>query len=80
MGTCLHVEEMKFGENSYLNFFLQKGELGDGTNTQRNTMVPLISENENIIKISAGQYHSLMLKKNGKVYSFGKASVRFYCC
>jgi alpha-tubulin suppressor-like RCC1 family protein len=31
----------------------------------------LANENGDIVKISAGDYHSIILKKNGFVYSFG---------
>eukprot|EP01080_Neovahlkampfia_damariscottae_P005553 gene5553-9371_t len=47
------------------------GQLGDGTETNRNSPVPLKSNNFDILSVSAGKYHSMILKSTGKVYLFG---------
>eukprot|EP01080_Neovahlkampfia_damariscottae_P010549 gene10549-3068_t len=50
--------------------FNAEGKLGDGNNTNQNSPVPLASENWGIISIAAGQYHSMILKSNGMVYTY----------
>jgi alpha-tubulin suppressor-like RCC1 family protein len=33
------------------------------------------NENSNIVEMCGGQYHSMFLKSNGKVYTFGRNNV-----
>ena len=52
------------------------GQLGDGTNTDRNTPVQVVGENgegylTDVTAISAGGYHSLALKNDGTVLAWG---------
>eukprot|EP01080_Neovahlkampfia_damariscottae_P000904 gene904-9814_t len=54
------------------NFF---GALGDGTKISRTTPVPIALENSNIVYIAAGGGHSMILKSDGKAYSFGDNSL-----
>jgi alpha-tubulin suppressor-like RCC1 family protein len=57
-----------FGRNDY-------GQIGDDTFTSPViNPVPITFENDNVIKIDAGEYSSSILKKNGKVYFFGYGS------
>jgi alpha-tubulin suppressor-like RCC1 family protein len=57
-----------FGRNDF-------GQIGDDTfNSPVVSPVPIYFENENIIKIDAGEFTSSILKKNGKVYFFGWGS------
>jgi alpha-tubulin suppressor-like RCC1 family protein len=54
-----------FGRNRY-------GPIGDFTLIDRNIPTLVATDkNKNIVKVSAGEYHSLMLDKDGIVYSFG---------
>eukprot|EP01080_Neovahlkampfia_damariscottae_P010521 gene10521-3043_t len=53
-----------FGHNTY-------GQLGDKSLVSKPNPVPLYSNNYDIISISAGNYHSMILKSNGKVFVFG---------
>jgi alpha-tubulin suppressor-like RCC1 family protein len=36
---------------------------------------PIIEENFDVIHIVTGRYHSMILKKNGKLFSFGHNGV-----
>lgn len=49
------------------------GQLGTGVSDRKRNTPKLISTlaNETIVKISTGEYHSAVLSKNGKVYTFG---------
>jgi alpha-tubulin suppressor-like RCC1 family protein len=50
--------------------------IGDFTLDDRNVPTLVATDkNQNIVKISAGEFHSLMLDKNGIVYSFGLGNV-----
>ena len=51
-----------FGQNNY-------GQLGDGSNTNRNTPVQIIPSG--VAQISAGISHSLILKDDGSLHAFG---------
>jgi alpha-tubulin suppressor-like RCC1 family protein len=59
---------LSFGFNS-------SGQLGDGSTTQRTLPVSVVSANgyveDNVIQISAGERHSLILLDTGNVLSFG---------
>jgi alpha-tubulin suppressor-like RCC1 family protein len=57
-----------FGRNEY-------GQLGDGTTITRNTPIFPSIENDNVIKIAAGQYHSVFLKNDGRVFTIGRNDV-----
>ena len=50
------------------------GQLGDVTTTDRNYMRLVRGLPSKIIDISAGDYHSLALTENGRVYSWGRNS------
>jgi alpha-tubulin suppressor-like RCC1 family protein len=68
-----------FGKNDVtfqrnLNF-LQYGQLGDGTLNSRNSPFAPILENDNVIKIATGQYHSVFLKNDGRVFAIGRNDV-----
>lgn len=58
-----------FGENN-------QGQLGDGTNKQRDTAVAVLTSGvlngTNITFISAGDQHSLVISGDGAVFSFGR--------
>ena len=45
-----------------------KGQLGDGTTTQRTTPVFI---DQNVSSVKAGHHHSLYLKSEGKLYGMG---------
>lgn len=50
----------------------QHGQLGDGTNIDRHTPVPIaLSSNVKVVAIAAGQFHSVILTDTGDVYTFG---------
>ncbi len=49
------------------------GQLGDGTNTDRNIPVQ-ISSLTNVASISAGEYHSFAIKNDGTVWAWGANS------
>jgi alpha-tubulin suppressor-like RCC1 family protein len=53
-----------------------QGQLGDGTVTQRNTPIEISTTNIGttlpITAIAAGEYHSLFLRSDGKVYACGE--------
>jgi alpha-tubulin suppressor-like RCC1 family protein len=67
LAVCNDSTVKAFGENA-------SGELGDGTNTDRNIPVSVIGLT-NIISVSGGgdqlEAHSLALKRNGTVWSWG---------
>jgi alpha-tubulin suppressor-like RCC1 family protein len=50
------------------------GELGVGSKSQ--SLVPILLDLKNIIKVSAGQVHSLFLNGNGRVFATGGNGVR----
>jgi alpha-tubulin suppressor-like RCC1 family protein len=55
-----------FGANSY-------GQLGDGTNTQRNTPVTLSWPEGNKVKqVACGYYHTMVLMTDGTLHGFGR--------
>jgi alpha-tubulin suppressor-like RCC1 family protein len=62
-----------------LNIFSksQNGQLGDGTVGQSSVPVSIL-ENGNIMKVTAGKDFSLILKKTGVVYSFGRNDVNLF--
>jgi alpha-tubulin suppressor-like RCC1 family protein len=41
------------------------------------TPTPLSQQNSKIIDFCSGAYHTMMLKSDGKVYSFGRNLVKF---
>lgn len=47
-----------------------KGQLGDGTDTDRSVPVPVVDLTE-VIRVSAGNFHSVALKADGTVWCFG---------
>jgi len=59
-----------WGLNSY-------GQLGDNTTSQRDTPVQVLDPNDpsgylqNVVAVSAGDHHSLALKKDGSLYAWG---------
>jgi alpha-tubulin suppressor-like RCC1 family protein len=53
-----------WGSNAY-------GQLGDNSTTQRNTPVSILGVNKTFCSIAGGQYHSVGLDKNGRVWCWG---------
>lgn len=77
MALAANGQVFGFGDNSI-------GQLGDGSNSQRNTAVSVVKGQEYdgtlnlgdntsnpIISITSGDYHSMALAADGSVYSFG---------
>lgn len=52
-----------WGSNEY-------GELGDGTNNQRNEPIQ-ISNLKNIVKIACGDFHSMAIDRDGNIWAWG---------
>ena len=48
-----------------------KGQIGDNTITQRNTPVSILGVSKTFCKITTGQYHTIGLDKNGKIWGWG---------
>jgi alpha-tubulin suppressor-like RCC1 family protein len=78
MALAANGQVFGFGDNSI-------GQLGDGSNSQRNTAVSVVKGQEYdgtlnlgdntsnpIISITSGDYHSMALAADGSVYSFGE--------
>ncbi|MFI0434724.1 MAG: hypothetical protein ACH350_03215 [Parachlamydiaceae bacterium] len=68
---CFHSLELRsdgnvwaWGNNSY-------GQLGNGNNTNFNYPVQVIGGLKDVTSISAGSYHSMALKKDGTVWTWG---------
>jgi alpha-tubulin suppressor-like RCC1 family protein len=66
-----------FGKNDVcpLNLIFKYGQLGQGDTIQRATPT-LISSLNGVVQISAGAYHTIVLKNDSNVYSFGRNDVR----
>jgi alpha-tubulin suppressor-like RCC1 family protein len=57
---------------------VKRGELGDGTTTQRTSPILVPSEyNKDIIKIATGREFSMLLNSKGYVYTFGRGVIKF---
>jgi alpha-tubulin suppressor-like RCC1 family protein len=82
----IKVKQMSGGETSSLiltttgmvyGFGLNHvGQLGDGTGLTRLIPTPIVYQNQRVAKICSGAYHSLVVKRNGKLYGFGYNVVR----
>ncbi|MCL2140523.1 MAG: hypothetical protein FWH42_02425 [Dehalococcoidia bacterium] len=66
-----HSLALKSDDTVYAWGSNSRGQLGDGTTTQRNTPVQ-VSSLTNISSISAGNGHSLALKSDGTVWAWGQ--------
>jgi alpha-tubulin suppressor-like RCC1 family protein len=51
-----------------------EGRLGDGTTTDRKTPIQIASIGNEALQVSGGEYHTLLLKKNGFISSWGRNS------
>jgi alpha-tubulin suppressor-like RCC1 family protein len=52
------------------------GQIGDFSTTDRLEIFEVIMDNSRILDICTGITHSVILKANGKLYGFGRNSVR----
>jgi alpha-tubulin suppressor-like RCC1 family protein len=52
------------------------GNLGDGTTTDRYIPTPIGEDNFDIVDISTGRLHTLIMKKGGRVLATGDGGVR----
>jgi alpha-tubulin suppressor-like RCC1 family protein len=51
-----------------------------GQNNNENSLIPKqLLSNIQILQVSLGEYHSLILSKTGEFYTFGAGSVNIFC-
>jgi alpha-tubulin suppressor-like RCC1 family protein len=72
----LHTLYLSNQNRFYASGLNSGGRLGDGSTTSRST--PTLNALTDIIDISAGFSHSLVVKSDGTLYAFGSNSVLFF--